>query len=249
MSEERHMGRFLRDSRGMAAVEFAMILPAMMALYFGIVEVSQAMRASQKVEQIARMLADMTARKLPDAGGSPPAVITNSDLVDLFKAAEILIWPLPKDKLRLEIDELEAGDGNRNPHPPRVMWWVTNNAETREIVRGLSVTTEPIGRSCDDSGRLYSTESDGNLNEFKTIPDSLAYTQNLHGYLVSARVQYDYGEAVLPKMFGKMLKMSQWSYAVLRIMNNSSINNPLMLTATADSRNLPLMQFRVCSQN
>ena len=50
----RPLRRLLRDERGVSAVEFAMLLPLMVTLYLGGVEVSQAIAVDRKVTLIAR---------------------------------------------------------------------------------------------------------------------------------------------------------------------------------------------------
>ena len=58
----RPLRRFARDKRGVSAVEFAMLLPLMITLYLGGVEVSQAIAIDRKVTLIARTLADLVAQ-------------------------------------------------------------------------------------------------------------------------------------------------------------------------------------------
>jgi Flp pilus assembly protein TadG len=56
------MRRLLRDKRGISAVEFAMLLPLMVTLYLGGVEVSQAVAVDRKVTLVARSLGDLVAQ-------------------------------------------------------------------------------------------------------------------------------------------------------------------------------------------
>jgi Flp pilus assembly protein TadG len=52
---------------GMAAVEFALILPMMLALYFGCVVLAQGLEVSRKTETLSRTLADLTSQTLPSS--------------------------------------------------------------------------------------------------------------------------------------------------------------------------------------
>jgi Flp pilus assembly protein TadG len=54
--------RFARDICGAALVEFAMIMPFMVALYFGLVAVTAGYSTSRKVALVARTATDLTAR-------------------------------------------------------------------------------------------------------------------------------------------------------------------------------------------
>lgn len=77
---------FRRNARGVAAVEFAMILPAMLAIYFGIVETGQGIMIDRKVAQLTRSLADLTAQA---QGGQ----ISNTEMNNIFDAAQTVMMP------------------------------------------------------------------------------------------------------------------------------------------------------------
>ena len=53
-SIEQRIRRLIGDERGVSAVEFAMLLPLMLTLYLGAVEVSQGIGADRKVTLTAR---------------------------------------------------------------------------------------------------------------------------------------------------------------------------------------------------
>ena len=55
------LNRFARDRRGSAAVEFALIIPVVMLLYFGMAETTQALLANRRVSVIATAVGDLTA--------------------------------------------------------------------------------------------------------------------------------------------------------------------------------------------
>lgn len=60
----RHLRRRLQsDGKGVVAVEFALILPVMLVLYYGIVELGQAAMADRRVTQLNRSLVDLASRK------------------------------------------------------------------------------------------------------------------------------------------------------------------------------------------
>ena len=53
---------FSTDRRGMAAVEFALLLPVLLILYLGAFEGSQAISANRKVEAVASTVGDLVSR-------------------------------------------------------------------------------------------------------------------------------------------------------------------------------------------
>lgn len=54
---------FLRAERGIAVVEFAMILPVLMTLFYGTIEVTRYILITQKVEKLAHSIADVTSQE------------------------------------------------------------------------------------------------------------------------------------------------------------------------------------------
>jgi Flp pilus assembly protein TadG len=55
----RRLLRCVQDERGVSAVEFALLLPLMVTLYLGGVEISQGLTIDRKVTLVARTVADL----------------------------------------------------------------------------------------------------------------------------------------------------------------------------------------------
>ena len=79
------MTRLRGATGGMAAVEFAMVLPIMVGMYLGCCEVSSGFSASKKVDAAARALSDLTAQAAVD--------IQQSDMTDIIAAATGVMQP------------------------------------------------------------------------------------------------------------------------------------------------------------
>lgn len=97
------IGRFLRrsqrDERGVAAVEFAMIVPIMFALFIGSVEFSQAITVDRRVTQIASSTADLVAREKS---------VTTAQLDQIMSIATILMQPYDASKLKITLVSVGA---------------------------------------------------------------------------------------------------------------------------------------------
>jgi Flp pilus assembly protein TadG len=76
--------KLLRDRRGVAAIEFAMIVPVMLMLFFGTVEFSSGVAVDRKVTLIARTLSDVTSQS--------PSVAT-TDFNNFFTAGCAIMYP------------------------------------------------------------------------------------------------------------------------------------------------------------
>ena len=86
--------RLERDDRGVAAVEFALLLPLMITLYLGSTEVTQGVLASRKMAIVSRTLSDITAQQ-PTATTSPctAAGLCDSTMTSIFSAASVIMSP------------------------------------------------------------------------------------------------------------------------------------------------------------
>ena len=102
----RLLRRFRRARAGVAAVEFAFILPMMLVLYFGIVVLGQGLEVGRKVALASRTLADLTAQQLPSTVGigncaatTTTPCVTDANLNDFFTGAELVMTPFPPTPL------------------------------------------------------------------------------------------------------------------------------------------------------
>jgi len=79
---------FGRNERAVAAVEFALIMPFLLSLYFGSMEASALFTVDKRVNTISATMGDLIAQWDPDDGTIPAATLTT-----YFAAATGLINP------------------------------------------------------------------------------------------------------------------------------------------------------------
>lgn len=95
----RYLGRsFVRGRSGVAAVEFALMVPAMLSVWVGMVVATDALTADKKVTLLARTLADMTTQMI---------AVSQGDLDSIFQATESIMWPQPADKLGMRVTAID----------------------------------------------------------------------------------------------------------------------------------------------
>ncbi|ABD89241.1 TadE-like [Rhodopseudomonas palustris BisB18] len=83
---ERQLGRLRRDTSGLAAVEFVMIVPLMLVMFFGTIELSSGFAAHRKVSIVAQTISDLTSR-----GKSAAA----TDVSNFLSIADAIMTPYP----------------------------------------------------------------------------------------------------------------------------------------------------------
>lgn len=101
--------RFFIDCAGLAAVEFALIFPLMIAFYFGAIETSHMLTANRRVTSVAYSAADITAQAIS---------VSNSDMSDIFAASSAILRPFSTTSLSIRISSVVANSSGVN----KVAW-------------------------------------------------------------------------------------------------------------------------------
>ncbi len=121
----RPLAGLVRDQRGVSAVEFAMLLPLMLTLYLGAVEISQGIGADRKVTLTARTTADLASQ----ASG-----LSSSDMTNSLNAASAVMAPYSTTNLKVTVSQVSI-DANSKA---TISWSATLNGTAR--AKGSSVT-------------------------------------------------------------------------------------------------------------
>ena len=96
-SVRRRAVDLLADCRGIAATEFAVIVPIMLVMFFGTVEFSSGVAVDAKVTLMARTLSDLTSRSIK---------MNDSDKDNFIAASTAIMAPYPSAPTRATISEL-----------------------------------------------------------------------------------------------------------------------------------------------
>jgi len=89
--------RLLNDRSGLAAVEFAMIFPMMVVMFFGVLELSAAISVDRKATLVARTLSDLTSQM---------ASVADADLLSFGETAKAIMTPYPGSPLIFSVTEV-----------------------------------------------------------------------------------------------------------------------------------------------
>ncbi|MBN8961173.1 MAG: pilus assembly protein [Rhizobiales bacterium] len=179
-----HLARFSRRSEGLAAIEFAMILPLMLVTLFGMIGTTSAISIDRKVTLIARTLSDLTSQ-----GSIVTGTGTGTDISNFFQIGRAMLTPYNSVQnpfsggpLKMTITEIYI---NPTSGAARVQWsW----GDVQRAV-GSVVTTMPTD--------LIGKDASG-----KVLPDQ---------YFILSEVSYLYAPSILPGVATVQLKESTYT--------------------------------------
>jgi Flp pilus assembly protein TadG len=117
----------IADCRGVAATEFAVVVPIMLVLFFGTVEFSSGVAVDRKVTLMARTLSDLTSQ-------SPNRGVSDADLTNFFEAAGGIMTPYDVTPMRPTISEIYVDASGK----ATIQW---SKSATIALVSGAPVAT------------------------------------------------------------------------------------------------------------
>lgn len=162
--------RFVDDAKGVAAIEFAYLVPILMLMTFGTFEVSRALIMHKRFQRATAMVGDLVAREqqLGDNWTESQAALDG-----ILRAAEQVMAPYSSTALSMGIYQLRA-DSN-DPPDTTVEWSYSYN--------GMSVTACPSPKDMPADGMISSN------NAAVLVESSYQYTPfllNLPAAIMSA---------------------------------------------------------------
>lgn len=99
-----------RNESGIAAIEFAMIVPLLVMMLFGIIDVANYFAVDRKVSQISQMVSDLTSRY---------TAVQESDVTNFFTIAGAMLTPYDKTQLKTTIHQVYL---DPNSKTAKVVW-------------------------------------------------------------------------------------------------------------------------------
>lgn len=143
----RILRRFKREVQGTSAVEFALIFPVMLIVYFGLVEITNGLEAKRKVE-IAANLTGMLVAQAEE--------VDDDYMANIFEATEMAFDPLDTTPLKVVVSSVirvyEDGEWVNKVD------WSAAYGIGAEALEEDSVLDPPEDDILDDNGSLIVTE-------------------------------------------------------------------------------------------
>lgn len=114
----RKASRFWSDCRGIAAVEFALIMPILLVMYFVTMEASQAIETSKKVSRIGSMVADLVTQQTS---------VVEADVKAIMQIGSVTLQPYSRSDPTITVTAIQiTPDGAK----AMVVW-------SRKLVNGV----------------------------------------------------------------------------------------------------------------
>lgn len=168
---------------GIAAVEFALVLPIMLLLYIGSVEVSALISMDRRVQSVAGALGDLVARH--------DTKISATRLSDYFKAAGGIMTPFETTDLRQAVTQVEV----RANGTTRVLW-------SQKYVNGIlsTNTAHPVNSSY----ALPQAMIDIALGKFVIVAEGSYSYEPLYGYAFNQTINLYRENYFMPRFGGSI---------------------------------------------
>jgi Flp pilus assembly protein TadG len=131
---------------GVSTIEFALIAPFLLLLYFGGVELSLLMLADRQITSTSATMGDLTSRLL---------TFSDQDRTNVFAASEALLSTVSPDEAQLRVSSLVNNGGNITVE------WSEANDNATPLSIGATVADLPLG-IVPDGGTIIMTETEFN---------------------------------------------------------------------------------------
>lgn len=127
------LSRFAWSGRGVAAIEFALIAPLLLSIYFMTLEVSQGIETNKKISRVASMVGDLVTQQ---EKASP------ADLRAVMQIGEAVLQPYNRSDPTIEVTAIQVTD--EEVPKVKVVWSrrMSGGTDGPGVAEG-SVTTVP----------------------------------------------------------------------------------------------------------
>lgn len=88
-----------KDRRGAAAIEFALVVPIMLVMYLGTIEISAGVSINRKVSRVASTVADLVTQQ---------TTVTKNDLNGILEIGESILFPYTSDQPTITITAINV---------------------------------------------------------------------------------------------------------------------------------------------
>lgn len=107
--------KFIAESKGVAAIEVAFVLPFMLLIYFGLFDITSLVSVNRKVTYAASVVADLVAQNKTS--------VLKADIENYYNASNMVMAPMASTAVRVEVFGYRITGGTISQA------WKTNNGQ------------------------------------------------------------------------------------------------------------------------
>ena len=178
-STKQSIGLLLRCQRGTSATEFALLLPILIFLFFGLLEVSDAMTVNRKVAISSNTMADLTAQS---------TALSHTDVDGLLEGVLSILEPA--DTTTLEIDLVSVVWDSATSKP--VVHWSRDEDGNTPYTAGVEYT------GLDDTTILDASAS------LIVVEMSYSFTSSLSNKILGSPISFTQKSIRWPRLSSKV---------------------------------------------
>jgi Flp pilus assembly protein TadG len=119
--------QFAKEDRGLAAIEMAFILPFMLFLFFGLVDITDLVSNNRRITSVASAVGDLV--------GQNRTMVTKTDINDYFKVVGLVMKPLSDSAVHVQVT------GYRKTGATIAAEWTVDNGKGTACPTTISTTT------------------------------------------------------------------------------------------------------------
>lgn len=155
---------------GVAAVEFALVLPIMVTLLLSMSEVTAAVNVDRKLTLLSRSLADLSSRDKETSSAT---------LDDVFRAASVIMQPFDASKMQMTISSMEVTKTGTN-FTAKALWSCARGTNAAIRPSTTTYTDVPLGfQNATDTKKSYHMQIDVKLPYTPIFGKAITGTINL----------------------------------------------------------------------
>ncbi|KPB01950.1 TadE/TadG family type IV pilus assembly protein [Ahrensia marina] len=164
---------FRKNKSGMAAVEFALIVPLLLAMYLGTVEISTGITVNKRAARVASTVADLVTQQsevdrktldamleigaaimFPYTADQPKITIVGIDVDEDHPEGGEIIWSRRYNKGKFD-NGLGSGNGTKIGVPKRLIIDETFLVKVTTEIEYRPIVTWALGSKTDSNGNTY----------------------------------------------------------------------------------------------
>jgi Flp pilus assembly protein TadG len=131
-SPARALLRFLRDTRAVSAVEFALIAPVLIMVFVGAVTVGSFANVARHVNTVAFTIGNLATQT---------QTLHDADITDIFAVGNVVIAPMDASRLTMRLTSIQAVSVNNGPITNVIQWSDGRNITAKTVGTTITLPT------------------------------------------------------------------------------------------------------------